>query len=241
MGGQGGGCPRPFTPGGGYWSRLAPECFARTLAIGQQSTAHIGTRRGRRGLGGRVALAGCAACRPPANPALKADLSRGQSKGDLFSAEAMRRLPGAVLERACPQKGAHPRGVTRAILNTGHGTNPRPPALWGYLLATGPGLRSMGATIRGAAQGAGGHGSAGSNCLDRLPKIASRFDGVNRPSDATWKQRLGLITLVASWDDIVVFRPFFFSSPHIPGKVGVELRQPANVRAPAFFLPGPIC
>jgi hypothetical protein len=110
----------------------------------------------------------------------------------------MRRLPGAVLERACPRTEARPRGVTRAILNTGRGTNPWPPALWGYLLATGPGLRSMGATIRGAAQGAGDHGPAGSNCLDRLPKIASRFDGVNRPSDATWKQRLGLITLVAS-------------------------------------------
>ena len=178
MGGQGGGCPRPFTPGGGYWSRLAPECFARTLAIGHQSTAHIDTRRGRRGLGGRVALAGCAACRPPANPALKADLSRGQSKGDLCSAEAIWRPPGAVLERAHPRTEARPRGVTRAILNTGRGTNPWPPALWGYLLATGPGLRSMGATMRGAAQGTGDHGPAGSNCLDRLPKLPAALTGL---------------------------------------------------------------
>jgi hypothetical protein len=134
MGGQGGGCPRPFTPGGGYWSRLAPECLVRTLAIGQQSTAHIGTRRGRRDFGGRVALAGCAACRPPASPALKADLSKGPSGRDLFSAEAMRRLPGAVLERVRRPAAARPRGMTHAILNTGHGTDPRPPALSGCLL-----------------------------------------------------------------------------------------------------------
>jgi hypothetical protein len=130
---------------------------------------------------------GCAACRPPANPALKADLSRGPCKRDLFSAEAMRRLPGAVLERVRRHSAARPRGMTHAILNTGHGTNPRPPDLKGPCpcAAWGP---PFGAQLRGQGIGPSGY---------PMPAALT----VNRPSDAAWKQRLGLITLIASGDD----------------------------------------
>jgi len=83
------------------------------LAIGQRSTVHIGTRRERRDFGGRVVLADCTACWPPAKPARKADLSRGLSKRDLFSAEAIRRRPGAVLEWACHHAAASPRGINQ--------------------------------------------------------------------------------------------------------------------------------
>jgi len=85
------------------------------------------------------------------------------------------------------------------------------------------------------------------------------------PSDAAWKQRLGLNTLSRReghmpelrqrgpktskldgqtarnnhsrekvvGNDLVVFELFFFSSPHIPGKVGVPPWLPANVEAPS--------
>jgi len=60
---------------------------------------------------------GCAAYRPPARPALRVGLSKGQSKRDLFSEGAMRHRPGAVLERARPpSRGAHPRGRTAQSL-----------------------------------------------------------------------------------------------------------------------------
>lgn len=39
-------------------------------------------------------------------------------------------------------------------------------------------------------------------------------------------------------NDLVVFRLFFFPSPHIPGKVPAGPRLPANVGAPSSFPPG---
>jgi len=149
------------------------------VAIGQQYTAHIGTRRGRRDFGGRVALAGCAACRPPAKPALKAGLSKGPSERDLFLAEAMRRLPGAVLERVRRPAAARPRGMTRAILNTGHGTGPRPPALNGCLLHSNLALALPGCHHPGhCSGGTRGRGPARFSCQGGLPEVPAALTGL---------------------------------------------------------------
>jgi hypothetical protein len=74
-------------------------------------------------------------------------------------------------------RGGRPRGLTRAILNTGHGASPWPPALWGCLPAACP-CPPPGATIRGTAQGEGCSRAGGFQLPRPATLTASRFDGV---------------------------------------------------------------
>lgn len=104
-------------------------------------------------------------------------------------------LPGAVLERVCRRTAASPRGLTHAILNTGHWANQRPHR--SDAAASSPGL---------PVESTGGrHPGPGSVCaMDRKSGSEARRGGLPlicqplwrlRPSDAAWKQRLGLVTL----------------------------------------------
>lgn len=140
---------------------------------------------------------GCAACRTPASPALKAGLSEGHCCWDLFLAGAMRRPAGCGTGTGVPPFGSEPTRLTRAILNTGRWANQRPHRSTAAAYprpaspSPAPWVPPSGAQLRVRCEGskvgrAGAPRRATLNCqpLWRL-----------RPSDATWKQRLGLITL----------------------------------------------
>ena len=115
----------------------------------------------------------------PRRPCGLRGLSKGPSERDLFLAEAMRRLPGAVLERVRRPAAARPRGMTRAILNTGHGTGPRPPALNGCLLHSNLALALPGCHHPGhCSGGTRGRGPARFSCQGGLPEVPAALTGL---------------------------------------------------------------
>jgi len=107
-------------------------------------------------------------------------------------------LPGAVLERVCRHSAASPRGLTHAILNTGRWANQRPhrSGATACCRPTSP-PSTLGASIRGPARGAGDQKSGFAGAPRRATLVCQPLWRL-RPSDATWKQRLGLITLVSA-------------------------------------------
>lgn len=86
-----------------------------------------------------------------------------------------------------PPYGGEPTREARAILNTGPGQSPGPPALR---------RRSLRPTGRAHPAPGGGGARPGALRRRRATKSCQPLWRGYRPSDATWKQRLGLITLV---------------------------------------------
>ena len=126
-----------------------------------------------------------------------------------------------------PPYGGEPTRETRAILNTGPGDTGTARSEATEVAPNQPGPPPPAATIRGHDRGRGAR--PGALRRRRATKVCQPLWRGYRPSDATWKQRLGLITLVdirhvrgggAPWKrskvfeiDLVVFRLFFLSFP----------------------------
>ena len=136
---------------------------------------------------------------PPQTRPVRPTCRRVQAKGIFFRSKPcgdgqVRYWNGYAAMR----RRAH-AGVPSAILDTGRGADPRPPASCWRPAARQPRPRLPWVPPSGALLRVRGvDGRRLSARQGGLPTVASRFDGVNRPSDATWKQRLGLITLAAS-------------------------------------------